>query len=77
MCPGSCPLVRMLFVVLLPMSTGPFIGNYLNSFKDNYYDEFNIKSNLPNELAYLVAASVIILTIVPLFFISEKRKEEM
>ena len=71
---GSFLGVRMFFVVLLPMSTGPFIGNYLNSFKDNYYDEFNIKSNLPNELAYLVAASVIILTIVPLFFYFREKK---
>ena len=73
---GSFLGVRMIFVVLLPMCIGPFIGNYLNTFKPSYKDEFGIETKLPSELAYIVGASILILVIIPLCFYFKMRKKE-
>lgn len=73
---GSFLGIRMLFVVLLPMCIGPFIGNYLNSFKEPYLDEFNVSTSLPSELAYIVGPSLVFLAIIPIIFYFRMEKKE-
>ena len=68
--------VRMVFVVMLPMVTGPFIGqgvSYINgTFKLNEYGEMSV---VPNEFIFLFAAIVIALTVIPLIFLMRREKE--
>lgn len=66
---GSFLGIRMLFVVLLPMCIGPFIGNYLNSINSGtYLDSYNIETKLPSSLSYIVGPSIILLCVIPLVF---------
>ena len=68
--------VRMVFVVMVPMVTGPFIGrgvSYINgTFKLNDYGEMAI---VPNEYIFLFAAIIIALTVIPLILLMRKEKE--
>ncbi len=68
--------VRMIFLVLIPMVTGPFIGrgvSYINAvYYPNDYGEMTIR---PNQYIFLFASIVVLLAIVPsLFIIFRERK---
>ena len=69
--------VRMVFVVMIPMVTGPFIGrgvSYINGNKAlNEYGEWSI---LPNEFIFLFAAIMMIFVVIPLLFLIKKEKED-
>ena len=69
--------VRMVFIVMIPMVTGPFIGrgvSYINGTeKLNEYGEMSI---IPNQYIFLFAAIIIIATIVPLIFLMNKEKKD-
>ena len=72
--------IRMIFVVLLPMIIGPFIGKAFYSWTADYYlNEYNELTKLPNEFIYLAGAIVLVITIFPLvmLFISEKEKAKL
>ena len=58
--------VRMIFVVLIPMVTGPFIGQaaYMNTAA-TYINEYHEAVKLPNEYIYIAAAVVLLLAIAP------------
>lgn len=72
---GSFMGVRMLFVVLLPMCIGPFIGDALNQNYNQYYiNEWGVKSTLPNPLGYIIASIVLLLIIIPFIFLIKKNK---
>lgn len=70
--------VRMVFIVMIPMVTGPFIGrgvSYINGHESlNEYGELAI---LPNQYIFLFAAIVILFTIIPLFFLMKKDKQDV
>lgn len=58
--------IRMVFVVLLPMVTGPFIGQALTYIqKKEYINEFGLSAVLPNKYIFLGAALVLLLAIIP------------
>ena len=69
--------VRMVFVVMIPMVTGPFIGrgvSYINGTKQmNEYGELSI---LPNHFIFLFAAIMMLFVVVPLIFLIKKERED-
>ncbi|MFA5421896.1 MAG: MFS transporter [Bacilli bacterium] len=68
--------VRMIFVVLIPMVTGPFIGQaaYMNT-ADTYLNDYGILVKLPNEYIYLAAAGVLLLAIAPVIILIMKERK--
>ncbi|MDY0345504.1 MAG: MFS transporter [Bacilli bacterium] len=62
--------IRMIFVVLIPMVTGPFIGEaaYMNTAAI-YENEYGQLVKLPNEYIYLAAAVVLLLAIAPVIIL--------
>ena len=68
--------VRMIFFVLIPMVTGPYIGqgvSYIN--KHEYINEYGRTVVTPNAFIFLFAAIIIALTVVPTIFIIRKEKK--
>ena len=69
--------VRMVFVVMIPMVTGPFIGrgvSYINGHMEpNEYGEMSI---MPNQFIFLFAAIMMLLVVVPLLLLIKKEKED-
>ena len=69
--------VRMVFVVMIPMVTGPFIGrwvSYINgTMKENDYHEMAI---MPNQYIFLFAAIMMLFVVVPLLLLIKKEKED-
>ncbi|HQC32841.1 MAG TPA: hypothetical protein PLN15_03420, partial [Bacilli bacterium] len=68
--------IRMIFVVLIPMVTGPFIGEaaYMNTAQ-LYENDYGISVKLPNEYIYLAAAGVLLLAIAPVIILIIKDKK--
>ena len=68
--------IRMIFLVMIPMVTGPYIGlgvSYIN--KVEYLNEFNRWVVQPNSYIFLFAAIVIALAIIPTLFIIKKERQ--
>ena len=67
--------VRMIFLVMIPMVTGPYIGqgvSYIN--KVEYVNEFGNVVVQPNAFIFLFAAIVIALAVIPTLFVIRKEK---
>ena len=69
--------IRMIFTVLLPMVTGPYIGEALYKYASpTYYEnEFGQQVIIPNSNIFLGASIAILLTIIPIIFIIIKEKK--
>ena len=69
--------VRMVFVVMIPMVTGPFIGRGISKinaiYKEDYYHQMSL---LPNQYIFLLAAATMLFVIVPLLLLIKKEKED-
>ena len=68
--------VRMIFLVMIPMVTGPYIGqgvSYIN--KVEYVNEFGNTVVQPNAFIFLFAGIVIALAVIPTLFVMKKEKE--
>ena len=68
--------VRMIFLVLIPMVTGPYIGrgvSYING--TTYEDTYGNIIIKPNQYIFLFAGIVIILAIIPVIFIIRKERQ--
>lgn len=69
--------VRMIFVVLLPMCIGPFIGDAINGIAGSIYiDDFGVENNIPSNYAYLAALAILALVVIPLIFFFRNNKKE-
>ena len=69
--------VRMIFLVLIPMVTGPFIGRGVSYISGQYYEnEFAQRTILPNQYIFLFAAIVISLAVLPALYIILKEREK-
>ena len=69
--------VRMIFLVLIPMVTGPYIGqgvSYIN--KVEYINEYGKTVIQPNSFIFLFAAIVIALAAVPTLLVLKKEKDK-
>ena len=67
--------VRMVFVVMLPMVTGPYIGlgaSYIPPV--NYYEQYGETSVAPNYFIFLFAIIIIACTVIPLIFLMKREK---
>ena len=61
--------VRMIFAVLIPMVTGPYIGLGLSNINAHtYINEFNKEVTEPNRFIFLGAAIVLLIAIIPLIY---------
>ncbi len=70
--------VRMIFLVLIPMVTGPYIGlgvSYIN--KTEYVNEYGQTVVSPNAFIFLFAAIVIALAVIPTLLVLKKEKEQV
>lgn len=68
--------VRMIFFVLIPMVTGPYLGqavSYIN--KQEYVNEYGKTVVQPNAFIFLFAGLVILLAIIPTLIIIKKERE--
>ncbi len=74
---GTFMGVRMIFVVAAPMCIGPFIGDALNhAYGSTYEGEFGVTSIIPSEYGYLVAAAILLLALIPIFYFLRLQKKE-
>ncbi len=67
--------VRMIFIVLIPMVTGPYIGrgvSYINA--QTYVNEYSQTVIKPNSFIFLFAGLVILLAIIPTLIIIKKER---
>ena len=68
--------VRMVFIVMIPMVTGPFIGQGVSNiegvYKINEYGEYSV---LPNQYIFLFAIIIIALAVIPLIFLMRKERK--
>lgn len=70
--------VRMVFVVLIPMVTGPYIGQAVSLINaQTYENEYGQIVTRPNGFVFLFAAIVIAIVIVPLILLLRKEKENV
>ena len=68
--------IRMIFVVLLPMVIGPFLGQlFYSQTAETYTNEYGNLVKLPNEYIYLGAMFVLTLAIIPLIFLAKKERK--
>ena len=69
--------VRMVFVVMIPMVTGPFIGRAVSKINGSYaINSYGEMSVLPNEFIFLFAAIMMLFVIVPLLLLMRKEKDD-
>ena len=66
--------VRMVFVVMLPMVTGPFIGQGVSYINGTYIEQYGEPSIAPNQYIFLFAIIIIACTIIPLIFLMKREK---
>ena len=68
--------IRMIFLVMIPMVTGPYIGqgvSYIN--KVEYVNEFGRTVIQPNAFIFLFAGIVLALAVIPTVFVIRKEKQ--
>lgn len=60
--------VRMIFVVMLPMVIGPYIGQFItdNYATSTYIGEYGTEQNLPPALLWLVSCGASLLILIPI-----------
>ena len=69
--------VRMVFVVMIPMVTGPYIGTGASSIiKDTYINEFGKEVTRPHSLIFLFTAIVLLFVLIPIFFLLRQEKKD-
>ncbi len=69
--------IRMIFAVLIPMVTGPYIGLGLSYINGQYYtNSYGITEIMPNNYMFLGVAGVLALTIIPVVFYLRKDKRD-
>lgn len=64
--------VRMIFMVLIPMVVGPFIGSNVIRSANQFYLDLGVMKPVPTPSIFLVSAIVSLLVAFPLFFVFRK-----
>lgn len=74
---GSFMGIRMIFVVMLPMVTGPFIGEALsNNFSTGEYVDLGQSKPLPSAYVWLCAMAVMALILIPIIYLIIKESKD-
>ena len=69
--------VRMVFVVMIPMVTGPFIGRGVSKINAAYgLNEYGEMGLLPNHFIFLFAAITMVFVVVPLLLLIKKENDD-
>ena len=69
--------VRMVFVVMIPMVTGPYIGSGVSYINPNtYINDFGNEVIRPNSLVFLFTAIVLVFALIPIIFLIRKEKAD-
>lgn len=69
--------VRMVFVVLIPMVTGPYIGKGVSHINGVYYTDpdYGITSIRPNQYIFLFAGIFMLFVLIPLIILLRREKK--
>lgn len=74
---GTFMGVRMIFVVALPMCIGPFIGSALNkAYGSEYTGDYGVTDVIPTQYGYIAASLILLLALIPVFFMLKSIKED-
>lgn len=68
--------IKMIFAVLIPMVTGPYIGAYVIKDSNQTYIDLGVTKQVPTPNIFIAAAIVSVFAIVPIIFMVKKRKRE-
>ena len=70
--------VRMVFVVMIPMVTGPYIGLAASSMNANntYIDDYGQVVTTPSSFIFLFTAVVLVLALIPIILLIRKEKKD-
>lgn len=68
--------IRMIFTVLVPMLTGPFIGSAVTAGSPLTYEEFGVAKSVPTSALFLAAAISAVLIVLPVFFSRKRSVQE-
>ena len=67
--------VRMVFVVMIPMVTGPYIGQAVSLINaQTYVNEYNQTVVRPNQFIFLFTSIVLLFVLIPLIILLRKEK---
>ena len=71
--------VRMVFVVMIPMVTGPYIGVAATKIRPGleYTNDYGQLVATPSSVVFLFTAVVLLFVLIPLFFLFKKEKQEV
>lgn len=70
--------VRMVFVVMIPMVTGPYIGSGVSNInRIEYYNEaYDMMELRPNSFIFLFTAIVLVFALIPIILLLRKEKAD-
>jgi len=69
--------IRMIFQVLIPMVVGPFIGSLIIKNSDGgVYEELGVVKEVPIPAIFIGAALVLILSLLPIFYLWKQEKKQ-
>ena len=65
--------IRMIFVVMLPMVVGPFIGDVACRISNLTIEEYGVEKLVPSTSMFIFAAAVGVLTVIPIGILAKKK----
>lgn len=68
--------IRMLFAVLLPMVTGPYLGAAVIRGSGAVYEELGVMKQVPTPAIFLASAAVLVFVAVPVRVKGRQRRSE-
>ena len=68
--------IRMLFQVLIPMVTGPYIGAAVIANNNATYEELGVVKTIPTPSIFLAAAAVAVFAVIPIVVLMRKTKTQ-
>ena len=66
--------IRMIFYVLIPMVTGPYIGSAVIANSGQTYNDLGVVKQVPTPAIFLTAAICMLALVIPLYFIIRRNK---
>lgn len=66
--------IKMIFAVLIPMVTGPYIGAYVIKDSNQTYIDLGVTKQVPTPNIFIAAAIVSVFAIIPILFMVKKHK---
>lgn len=66
--------IKMIFAVLIPMVTGPYIGAYVIKDSNQTYIDLGVTKQVPTPNIFIAAAIVSVFAIIPIIFMVKKHK---